>query len=66
MKTDSELPWQTQTDNWKEQTVSSIESVDFILPTRSYNDIVSSLQKLSSKSLAQATGAVDLKKWRII
>jgi hypothetical protein len=66
VKTDSELPWQTQTDNWKEQTVSSIESVDFILPTRSYNDIVSSLQKLSSKSLAQATGAVDLKKWRII
>ncbi len=63
VKTGSKLPWQT--DSWKEQTVSSIESVDFILPTRSYNDIVSSLQKLSSKSLAQATGAVDLKKWSI-
>jgi hypothetical protein len=36
-----------------------MESVNFTLPTKSYNNIISSLQKLMNKSLAQAIGVVE-------
>jgi hypothetical protein len=42
-----------------EKRKKHVDSFDFDLPTRSYNDIVSSTQKLTSKCLAQATGAVE-------
>jgi hypothetical protein len=36
-----------------------MDNVDFTLPMRSYNNIVSSLHKLTSKSLTQATGVAE-------
>lgn len=37
-----------------------MESVNFTIPMKSYNNIISGLQKLVSKSLAQAIGVVEV------
>jgi hypothetical protein len=39
-----------------------MENVDFTLPTRYYNNIVSNLQKFTNKSLTQAIGVVEAQK----